>query len=363
MPASIDRYATIFRAVIHECRVERITFMAGSIAYNAFVSLLPLLFLLLAVVTRVGSGQIEAQLIGLVQSAVTPGAGDVLVSELRQASTGASVLGLAVLVWGMLRIFRSLDMAFSDIYETEAKNTLFNQITDGLVVFVSITVVIFAVASFESTVSLPAGSGLGWLLQRVVLICLVAAALVPIYYLFPDEPDMGVLETIPGILFTASALVVLQSAFSLYVRYSDQMAENGILASILIFMTWLYFSGLMILLGAVINAVLSNRSADVNIDPVIGGVPKRELGDGSGSEPVPMAEIQQLNQHLDQATEVTITFDDGAEVTIPSPDTTTVESDDSPIPGLSNTTTLELCWVRDRQLRGEAEDDSVTVNQ
>jgi membrane protein len=359
MGARVDRCETILRAVVHECRVERITFMAGSIAYNAFVSLLPLLFLLLAVVSTVGSGQVEAQIIGLIQSAVTPGAGDVLVSELRHASTGASILGLAVLVWGMLRIFRSLDMAFSDIYETEAENTLVDQIADGLTVFASVTAVILAVVTFESAVSLPTGSGLGWVFQRVFLICLVGIALVPMYYLFPDEADMSILETVPGVAFTASALVVFQSTFSLYVRYSSQTAENGVLASILVFMTWLYVSGLVVLLGAAINAVFSNRSADVNIEPVIGGVPKRELTTEGGIQTIPMTELQHLDQRLGQTTELSITFDDGETITIPSPDTTTVSADNSPLPGMSDTTCLELRWVRDRQLRGKADDEAV----
>jgi membrane protein len=358
MGTRVNRYETILRAVVHECRVERITFMAGSIAYNAFVSLLPLLFLLLAIVTTVGSGQVEAQIIGLIQSAVTPGAGDVLVSELRQASTGASLLGLAVLVWGMLRIFRSLDMAFSDIYETEAENTLIDQIVDGLTVFASVTAVILAVVTFESAVSLPTGSGLGWVFQRAFLICLVGIALVPMYYLFPDEADMSLLETVPGVVFTASTLVIFQSVFSLYVHYSSQTAENGVLASMLVFMTWLYFSGLVVLLGAAINAVFSNRSADVNIEPVIGGIPKRDLTAEDRPQTIPMADLHHLDQRLGQTTEVAITFDDGETITVPSPDTTIVTADNSPLPSMSDTTNLELRWVRDQQLRGKADDES-----
>lgn len=338
----------ILRAVVRECRVERITFMAGSIAYNAFVSLLPLLFLLLAVVTAVGDSQFEAALIGLVQSVVTPGAGSVLVTELQQASTGASILGFAVLAWGMLRIFRTLDTAFSDIYETEADNTFLNQLVDGITVFVSIAAVIVAVVALESSVSLSAGSALGWLLQRLLLICLVAAALVPMYYLFPDESDMRVLETLPGVFVTASALVAFQSGFSIYVQYSSQTAENGILASILIFMTWLYFSGLVVLVGAVVNAVLTNRSDDVNIAPVLGGNPKHELADGDDQQPVSERTLKQLTHNLEATTGVTITVDNGEQITVPAPEVVTVEVDAPAIREMTDTAALELRWAQDR---------------
>ena len=48
------RLAEVVRAVVHEARVERITFMAGSIAYHAFLSILPLLLLVLVVFPLLG---------------------------------------------------------------------------------------------------------------------------------------------------------------------------------------------------------------------------------------------------------------------------------------------------------------------
>ncbi|MHC3439143.1 YihY/virulence factor BrkB family protein [Natrialbaceae archaeon A-gly3] len=341
-----ERVRTVLEAIVHEIRVERVTFMAGSIAYNAFVSLLPLLFLLLAIVSAVGDGQLEASLISIVQATVTPGAGEVLVSELKNTSTEASLFGLTVLVWGMLRIFRSLDAAFSDIYETEAQNTFGNQIVDGLTVFVSMAGVVLVAVFVESRVAFGASTA-GWLAHRLVLVAFIGLALFPMYYLFPNEQGMHPLEAVPGVVFAATALMCFESIFQLYVQYSSSTAENSILAGILVFMTWLYLSGLVVLVGAAINAVLSNRSADVNIRPVIGGVPPvPTTGD---SQPVtdedPSAALEALQSRLPTASEVTVVVDDNS-ISLPAPERVETDDDTSRLPFVNDTVGLSLRWRR-----------------
>jgi membrane protein len=224
---------------------------------------------LLAVASTVGSDGLEATLLSITNAAVTPGAGEVLVQEVRNASAELSVLGIGFLVWGALRIFRSLDAAFSDVYETAAENTFADQMVDGLAVFVSVAAVLLVAAALQTQVPAGVGATGGWVLQRLALAAGIGAGLVPMYYVFPDEDDLSLVEVLPGVAVTAGGLVVFQSLFQLYVQYSSTAARESILASILVFMTWLYFSGLILLVGAAVNAVLANRSDDVNIDPVV----------------------------------------------------------------------------------------------
>lgn len=340
------RAGAILRAIVHEIQAERITFMAGTIAYNAFLSLLPLLFLLFAIVSAVGGSDLESSMVAFTQALVTPGVADIFVEELRHATAGASVIGLVALVWGMLRIFRSLDMAFSDIYETQVENTLPDQIKDSIVVFGSIAGVLVGVMALESVFPLTGLSGPLLVLQRLFLVCVIGVALVPLYYLFPDESGMSVWETVPGVLFTATALVALQSAFGLYVTYSDPAAENQLLGSIVVLLTWLYFCGLVILLGAAINAVLSNRSEDVNIEPLIGGVPKERVIDPDfDDQHVPEEALQRLQHCLTDSTRLTIQFDSDAEdIELPAPDIVSIDSDTSSLPVINDTASLKLQW-------------------
>ena len=348
MTLRTERITTILLAIVHEIKVERITFMAGSIAYNAFLSMLPLLFFLLTIISMVGDQRLEDGLIQVTHAVVTPGASEILVSELRDASTGASIVGLLALIWGMLRIFRCLDMAFSSIYETQEKNTLKNQLSDGTIVFFSITVVVAGAAALNSVVDISASAGGFWLVQRLLLVAVVALALAPMYFLFPDESGMTVREIVPGVLFTAGGLVAFESLFRLYLEYGGPSVDNSILAGILIFMTWLYFSGLIILLGVVINAVLSNRSEDVNIRPVLGGVPKSELDvdDESLLEDVPEPALKELKRVLPEAQTVEVRVDGDDPITLPAPDMATIDTHTSAIPMVNDTAGFELKWAR-----------------
>ena len=349
-----QRTVELLRAITHEIRTERITFMAGSVAYNAFVSLLPLLFLLLTLISVVGNQALEASLIAVVRATATPGAGDVLVSELRNTSVEASAFGIAVLVWGMLRIFRSLDAAFSDIYETQTENTFGDQILDGLVVFVSMAGVALVAVLVESRVGLGAESTLEWFGVRLLLVGFIALALFPMYYLFPDEPEMHPIEVVPGVLFTATALVGFESGFQIYLQYSSATAQNGILAGILVFLTWLYLSGLVILIGAAINAVCSNRSADVTIEPLFRGVPVSTpdavpagpAADPAGPPVDPVAAVTDLERRLSEAREVTVTVD-GESIPVSVPDAVDAETNGSLLPFVDDTVDMTLRWRRD----------------
>ena len=270
----LERTLDLGRAVVHEVRAEQLPFMAASIAYHAFVSLLPLFLLVLAVLAAVGTPDLERGVLDLAGLLLTRGASDVLVGELRTAtrSTGVSVFGAVVLLWGTLRVFRGLDTAFSDIYETAADNTFLDQVLDGVLVLVVVAAAILVGAAVQRV--LPAGAGpLPWLVRHIALVLGLALALAPMYYVFPDA-DVTLPEIVPGVLVTAVGLAVFQGLFRLYLAVSARQPEQSVVAGILVFLTWLYCSGFVLLLGAAVNAVLSNRSADISVDPVLAGVPR-----------------------------------------------------------------------------------------
>ncbi|MFC7202250.1 YihY/virulence factor BrkB family protein [Haloferax namakaokahaiae] len=276
MNPRVERALLYSRAIFFEVRTERLTFMAGSIAYGAFVSLLPLFLLVLTAVSVTGNEDLRGSVIRLIQSVLTPGASDVIVAELETSSqlAGLSLVGVLVLVWGTLRIFRGLDTAFSDIYESEAANTFADQVSDGIVVLVAVSLTVVAAALINSALTSVGGS-VGWVLNRAVLITALVATLFPMYYIFPDE-DVTRLEVLPGTVVAAVGLAIFEGLFRFYVQFSSQSPESSVIAGVLVLLTWLYFSGLVILFGAVVNAVLSNRSQDVNVPPLFGGISPQE---------------------------------------------------------------------------------------
>ncbi|PYZ02802.1 hypothetical protein C8039_06390 [Halogeometricum sp. wsp3] len=179
-------------------------------------------------------------------------------------STGVSLFGGAVLLWGTLRIFRGLDTAFSDIYESGASNTFGDQLNDGLVLLVTVAVAILSASALGSVLP-ETGSGPLWTVASgLVRAAGLFVVFYPMYYIFPDT-DVSPLEAVPGVAFPHRTS---RRAGSLH-GVQTGSTNSSVVAGILVLLTWLYFSGLVILLGAAVNAVLSNRSADVNIEPVV----------------------------------------------------------------------------------------------
>ncbi len=346
MNGSLERAVTLLQAIGRELSEERITFMAGSLAYNAFVSLLPVVVLLLVLVSEVGDRRLVMALLGLMDAAITPGAGEVLIQEVRAASSEVSVLGGVLLVWGGLRVFRSLDTAFSELYDTTERNTFLDQIVDGLVVLASTVAVLLAAGALQTRLTVDVGFTVGWFGQRLLLVGGVGSALLPMYYLFPDETEMDLLEVLPGVAVSAAGLVLFQSLFLLYLQFSSTAARESILASILVFLTWLYFSGLIILVGAAVNAVLSNRSENVTVRPLIGDLsPVDEPGD-SPVDPDTVAVIDDLATELPTARDVRVVVD-GESVALPPPRRSSATVDQSRLPLANDTVELDIVWESD----------------
>jgi membrane protein len=331
-------------AVFREIRAEKITFMAGSIAYHAFLSLLPFLLLVLFVVSRVGDEELAADLVRAMAGYLTPEIqADLVQAALSAGSDGLSLVGIIVLVWGTLRIFRGLDTAFSDIYESESENTFFDQVVDGVVVFGAVGVAIFAVAVAEELVGLPSFGAADSVLRPLGTVLTLALAFLPMYYVFPDESGVTVREVIPGALVAATGWTLLSLGFGFYVERTSA-TEYGLVGAVILLVTWLYFGGMILLVGASLNAVLAGRSEDVR-DIAWGEHPDADPdhNDAAFVEPV-----RELGAALEgRLTELTVRTGD-REFTLPAPDEATVTVDTVERPavlgGNRETAEVRLRW-------------------
>ena len=82
-------------------------------------------------------------------------------------------------------------MAFSTIYESQAENTLTNQIADATTVFVSMALVVGVALIVEGRVDAPVGGNLRWLLERALLFGVLTFALLPMVFYFPTKTTCG----------------------------------------------------------------------------------------------------------------------------------------------------------------------------
>ncbi len=291
----------LLRATSRTIRSNQVTFLAAAIAYYGFVSLVPLAFLTVSIAGFIDTAWFEPVLARSDQF-LTPQAIDLITRSLGNttATGGATVIGLAVLLWSGSRVFRGLDVAFSQVYGTEKHKPLSAQVLDVVIVLGGIPAAVGAAAILG--VLLPfftwvPGSGLA---SRFALVLVLVVVFFPMYYRFPDA-DVTVRDALPGTLFAAVGWGVLATGFSVYASHLGTVHLYGILGAALLLVTWLYLGGIIIMVGAVVNTVMVGRPSDDG---------DQTPGDESGqpaSEPAPDVaalgqEVNALREELDEKT-------------------------------------------------------------
>lgn len=253
-----ERFERFARPVVEQVREDDVPFMAASIAYQAFASLVPLLVLLFVGVTILGDQQLAQRTVKLTEGVLPEAAQDPVSNAISDedgvGGASASVVGVVTLLWGSLKMFRGLDKAFSDIYETERRNSILDQVRDGLFVLAALGVGVVGMVGAMAVFGAYAGP-LPRAISLVVLVVGLTGVFLPMYRFFPDA-DLEWVDAFPGALFAAVGWMALQFLFRLYIQFSSKGDSSGLIGAVMLLLLWLYLSGLVLLLAAVVNAVL-----------------------------------------------------------------------------------------------------------
>ncbi|ARS88336.1 YihY/virulence factor BrkB family protein [Natrarchaeobaculum aegyptiacum] len=244
------------KRVVDGVQETNVPFMAASIAYQAFISLLPLLVLVFFLVTIVGDEQFAASVTETTEG-MLPESGQLLIEEAitdSPATAGSTLLGVVVLLWGSLKIFRGLDTAFSEIFGPTDDGSFVRDLLDALIVFGAIGGALLAAAAAGIAFAFVPAFPFDGVVQSSILVVVLVLAFFPMYYVFPDV-DVSPRQVLPGVLVAAVGWMALQSLFRVYVGFAADSDAAGPIGGILLLLTWLYFGALVLLAGGVVNAV------------------------------------------------------------------------------------------------------------
>jgi len=260
MRARARRTLAVAVAVVRVVRRKNVAFMAGSIAYNAFVSLLPLLLVLFLVVAAVGDDPLAVYVVESTEQYLTPNARSTLASSLtdRTGQAGISAISVVTLLWGTFKIFRGLDTAFTELYSAGGEQSLLNQFRDGAVVLFAVLFAVAAAGVAGAVFALFPELPILRALNPVLLVAALGLAFFPLYYVFPN---VGVTprEVLPGTAVAAVGWAALEAVFQAYAAAASTYEVYGTIGAVLLLLTWLYFGGFVLLLGVVVNVVLADR--------------------------------------------------------------------------------------------------------
>ncbi|THE65399.1 YihY/virulence factor BrkB family protein [Salinadaptatus halalkaliphilus] len=260
----IDRHQLreLASEVLRLARTEQVTLLAAGVAFYGFISLVPLLLLGMGIAASIGGEALANQLTAAASDVLTQSAQELLAETVlddtgRQSATIVGALGL---LWGSSRVLRGLDRAFSQVYGTAGSKSLIDTFWDAMIVFLVIAFGLALVGGLEYVIRFVPFVGVG-ILGPVLVVVGLSVTFLPLYVVFPDA-DVGVREALPGTLVAAVGWFALSQSFSVYADLATGYALYGALGAVFLVLIWLYIGAIILVFGAILNAVLAGRDMD-----------------------------------------------------------------------------------------------------
>lgn len=252
-----------------------LTLLAAGLAFYAFLTFIPLLtaFVLSYGLIAEPASVVDhiEELTGIMPATAAEIVGAQLLSLTRESEprTGMGLivtLGIAVFVAskGARAVMKALNIV-NGVGETRGfmlRIFLAIALTLGALLVLLLAIAAIMVLNFLEDL-LPELGGMSQLLIQIASFALapllVAIVLGFIYRYGPNRPDTRSRWITPGALLATLGWLIATIASSIYVSYfSDLNITYGSLGAVIVFLTWLFSSAYIVLLGAELNAVLEH---------------------------------------------------------------------------------------------------------
>jgi membrane protein len=239
--------------------------LAAMIAYFALLSLVPLVFLALALLGLFGRADESSYLVTELNNVLPSASISQIVRVVNQIQDNAATLGIiggVFLLWTSLSLFSVLESAFNIVYGRPNRSFLHGK---GIAVVVMLgTLVTLFVGLVIGTIGFEvlhdAAPGVftnrwvAYVLSLVVSTVAVFVFLVSIYYLLTNV-KLAFREVLPGAILASVLLQVSFQALPLYVALSqrEEVLTLRALGAPVILLIWLYVMANAIVFGAEVN--------------------------------------------------------------------------------------------------------------
>lgn len=261
---------TVPGRVVRRFGSDGVTFQATLVAWNLLLSFFPIVLALAGILGLVlgHAGLATRARIESVAFSQLPNVGDARVAlDAVQARSGVFFfVGLAGMLWTGSNLFGAVEQAFDAIYSVKPRGFVPQKLISVLMMFLFAAVGVLILVSssalallqslpFVPSAVLSAGPAVG-VVQGLFAICAGCLLFGVVYFVMPNR-RMRVGEVWPGALLAGVGFYALSLLFPTYVTLSGGMNQYGKGLSVLfVFMAWAYFAGLIIMVGAELNAVL-----------------------------------------------------------------------------------------------------------
>ena len=266
-----------WRAVIDFYEADNLTY-AASIGYYALLSMFPFALITVSILGSVTADDATRQKVLLFALRYFPGQFDFIITQIdafRQTPIRIGVGGAILLVWGALGVFGAISTAVNHAWGVEKTRSFLGHrlfsflmlLTAGLMLMIGLlaaTAVQIISARWFAGVSqnYPALQVMQGVVIRYSLLLLPALVFGLIYYFVPNVKvlvkDVWLGALITGLLWDAGF-----TGFAWFVRDVSQFTRiHGSIATVIVFLIWIYFSAVILLWGVEFTASYSKMRRD-----------------------------------------------------------------------------------------------------
>jgi membrane protein len=268
----------ILVATWKEAGDDNISLVAAGVAFYSFLAFVPLLTAFVLTYGLVAEpASVVAHMQGLT-SVMPQNAAEIIGDQLRSMTeTGGGQKGLGLLAAigiafygatkGAASVMTALNIAY-DVVETRGfvKRTAMSFAMTGGALLVLFLAIIAVAGSNALEELLPSLSGVTHLAVKLLLWSLAAAAVVLllaiIYRYGPNRPEAPWRWITPGSAIAAIVWLAATAGFGLYVaNFGNYNATYGSLGAVIVFLTWLYLTAYIVLMGAELNSEIEQVAA------------------------------------------------------------------------------------------------------
>lgn len=262
IPARLRKPFRVLAHTVESFGEDECGLRSAALSYHVLLSIFPLLLFILFIAGRViQSGNTQQVLLTYVQRAFPQLAAQVtdLIRRTVDASTSFGIIGAAGLLWSASALFTVLTGTFNVIWEAQPRAVWRRRLMS--IVSVLALAVLFTFSLLVRTLNafdfgLASALGQQWL--NVGADLAVTVILLVVIYVWLPNRSVDWRAALSGAVLASLLWQIAKTAFSIYLSFGvDRFgAIYGSLGSVIVLVLWIYFSSLILFLGAELASAL-----------------------------------------------------------------------------------------------------------
>lgn len=257
---------------------HNVTLLAAGQAYYYLLSIFPLLIVAFAIIPYLNLD--VNQVMDTVEKSLPSGMAEIfednIVSLIETPKGGLLTIGIIGALWsasnGVNAFIKSANSAYG-VEETRSfivVRAMALGLTIGLIIAlgVAITLPIFGntiVKYLDMILSLGSSKTILIQILRWAISIIVLTGILLMFYRFAPNKNLPVKDTLPGALVASIAWLLISFGFSFYIdNFGNYSATYGSLGGIIILMMWFFLTGIILMVGALINVIYQQNQQNTN---------------------------------------------------------------------------------------------------